>query len=152
MLVVVVILSLAIFALVAYIIMLHTSTSTSGAGSRSHAPNDTRGPPPQTTTIIVTDTGKNYTPPVTYGQLGYLTPIDDATGKKLPFYGDANPTRRGRYYYYTIIDDIKLPLMYNKRDCMEDIACDAVYDGDEVQVGTISYAVKIYGKRSDYIK
>lgn len=102
---------------------------------------------PTKTTIIIADS-KNYTPPIVYGQLGYLTPVQDPTnGKKLPFYGDASPSRRGRYYYYTIVDDIKIPLTYNKRDCMEELACDAVYDGDEVLVGSLSYLVKLYGKR-----
>lgn len=72
--------------------------------------------------------------PETYGQVGYLTP------GPLPLYGQASTARRGRWYYYTIVPtaggggSIKVPIRAGSRDCMAEVGCDELADGDVVSV------------------
>lgn len=99
----------------------------------------------KTPVVVHVNTDQNYfTPPVVFGQVGYLS---QDGGAMLPLYGEPSQTRRGRYYYYTIVNGIKLSVVYNKRDCMEDVACEEVYDGEQVKVqsmGDAIWTVKIY--------
>lgn len=100
--------------------------------------------------VIHVNTNQNsFTPPVVFGQVGYLS----SNGSILPLYGEPSQTRRGRYYYYTIANGIKLAVIYNKRDCMEDIACEEVYDGEQIKVqslGDTVWTVKIYSNTFSY--
>lgn len=87
-------------------------------------------------------------PGMVYQQVGYLT---GEGGGMLPLYGKPSYARRGRYYYYTIVNDIKVPVYYENRDCMKEVACDELYDGMEVVVPdynpSIKWTVKRYENR-----
>lgn len=101
--------------------------------------------------VIHVNTDPNYfTPPVVFGQVGYIQRNEDI----MPLFGEPSTTRRGRYYYYTISNGIKLALKYNNRDCMEEVACEEVYDGEEVKVDALGdglWKVKLY-KSTEYFR
>ena len=84
--------------------------------------------------------------PETYAQVGYLS----GSGSDLvPLYGKRSEARRGRWFYYAIVKDTKVPVFVEGRDCMREVACDEIYDGSSVIVPDIdpgmSWKVKIYG-------
>jgi hypothetical protein len=79
-------------------------------------------------------------PPVTFDQVGYLK----ADHKVLAVYGQYHPYRRGRWLYYIFNNDVKVPLMYNNRDCLAEIGCDEIYDGDKVMFDGEEYMFKRY--------
>ena len=99
----------------------------------------------------------NAGPPVTYQQLGYLTNLTNLTSltnltnpgnrSRLPLYGQPSATRRGRWSYYTLVDGLKLPLVQRGRDCLDEVACEELSDGDTVSVGEedgLLWQVKLY--------
>lgn len=83
--------------------------------------------------------------PETYEQVGYLTGGTDL----VPLYGKRSESRRGRWFYYAIVKDTKVPVFVEGRDCMREVACDEIYDGSSVVVPDIdpnaSWKVKVYG-------
>jgi hypothetical protein len=93
-----------------------------------------------------TDTVRNpYAPPIryyedTYKQLGFLS--NHST--KLILFGKPAHYRRDKWYYYTIIDDIKLPIEINKRKCTLQPGCDSVSTKDIVIVDGKEYMVNLY--------
>lgn len=95
-------------------------------------PNPTQSSPPPVVRVAV---DANASPdPETYGQVGYLTP------GPLPLYGQASSARRGRWFYYTIVPTaggagaIKVPIRAGSRDCMQEVGCEELADGDVVSV------------------
>jgi hypothetical protein len=92
------------------------------------------------------DTVRNpYAPPIryyedTYKQLGFLS--NHST--KLILFGKPAHYRRDKWYYYTIIDDIKLPIEINKRKCTVQPGCDSVSTKDIVIVDGKEYMVNLY--------
>lgn len=105
-------------------------------------------PPPRSTVVVphvvhVNTNTNTFTPPVVFGQIGYLKQHDTI----LPLYGEASQTRRGRYFYYTISNGIKLSLQHKNRDCLDEVACEELFDGEEVLVedlGQELWTVKLY--------
>ena len=93
-----------------------------------------------------TDTVRNpYAPPIryyedTYKQLGFLS--NHST--KLILFGKPAHYRRDKWYYYTIIDNIKLPIEINKRKCTVRPGCDSVSTKDIVIVDGKEYMVNLY--------
>lgn len=89
--------------------------------------------------------------PATYRQVGYMV-SENPDAPKLPIYGKDSATRRGRANYYTILkgDDIKVPIYRDNRDCMQELACNELYDGDAVIVPdydpAVVFSVKMYQK------
>jgi hypothetical protein len=108
--------------------------------------------PPEQTNLPVklvqdsTDTVRNpYAPPIryyedTYKQLGFLS--NHST--KLILFGKPAHYRRDKWYYYTIIDNIKLPIEINKRKCTVQPGCDSVSTKDIVIVDGKEYMVNLY--------
>ena len=92
------------------------------------------------------DTVRNpYAPPLryyedTYKQLGFLS--NNTT--KLILFGKPAHYRRDKWYYYTIIDNIKLPIEINKRKCTVQPGCDSVSTKDVVIVDGNEYVVNMY--------
>lgn len=81
-----------------------------------------------------------------YQQIGTLThtPEDAAADEPivLPLFGKRMDTRPNRWEYYTATDKqhmLRVPIMYEGRDCQDEIGCDEIYKGDKVQV-------PVYGK------
>lgn len=125
------------------------------ARQRKEGSQEQRSPPPTQRqdaaangiVRVVVDRNNNLdTPPVTFGQIGYIVHNED--GKRMPLYGQPSYTRRGRYNYYTIdASGIKLPILSSNRDCMDEVGCDEVYDGDQVGVDgdeSSSWNVRLY--------
>ena len=83
--------------------------------------------------------------PETYDQVGYLS----GPGNLIPLYGKKSEARRGRWFYYAIVKDTKVPVYVEGRDCMREVACDEIYDGSTVVVPDIdpsgTWKVKMYG-------
>jgi len=95
------------------------------------------------------DTVRNpYAPPIRYyeeteyKQLGYLT--NNQNNRKVILFGKPAHYRRDKWYYYTIIQDIKYPLEINKRKCSVQPGCDSVSSKDIVQVDGENYIVTMY--------
>ena len=93
------------------------------------------------------DTVRNpYAPPIRYyeegdyKQLGYLS----NNKRKIILFGKAAHYRRDKWYYYTIIDNIKYPIEINKRKCSVQPGCDSVSSKDIVQVDGENYTVTMY--------
>jgi hypothetical protein len=64
----------------------------------------------------------------------------------LPLYARPSVARRSRWYYYTIVAGIKVPVHVEGRDCMSEIGCEELLGGELVRVpdaGTI-YRVHLY--------
>jgi hypothetical protein len=84
--------------------------------------------------------------PETYAQVGYLT---GGGADLVPLYGKRSESRKGRWFYYAIVKDTKVPVFVEGRDCMREVACDEIYDGSSVVVPDIdpgmSWKVKVYG-------
>ena len=93
-----------------------------------------------------TDTVRNpYAPPIkyseeTYTQLGYLS----RGPTKHILFGKPAHYRRDKWYYYTMIDNIKLPIEINKRKCTASPGCDSVSTKDTVMVDGQAYVVTLY--------
>ena len=92
------------------------------------------------------DTIRNpYAPPIryyddTYRQLGYLSNHE----RKLILFGKPAHYRRDKWYYYTMLDDIKMPIEINKRKCTIQPGCDSVSTKDMVIVDGKEYMVNMY--------
>ena len=84
---------------------------------------------------VAIDPNAGGSPPGTYPQIGYVTIEGEGHGQTLPLYGRRSEARRGRWYYYTIISGgIKVPVVSHGRDCMDEVACDELYDGEKLAV------------------
>jgi len=77
------------------------------------------------------------------------TPGNNTDSSVLPLFG--KPTYRGssKWLYYTETDKynpIKIPITVNNRDCTDDMGCDELYDGSEVEIPSYNgtFKVKIY--------
>lgn len=75
-----------------------------------------------------------------YRKIGFLTSRELADSVILPLFGELAPYRRHRWNYYTMTDthqrlsSVKLPVMYKERSCVDEVACDEIYNGDIVRV------------------
>ncbi len=104
-----------------------------GAGEATPAAAAAPSSPPPPVVRVAMDAHASPDPE-TYRQVGYLTP------GPLPLYGQASTARRGRWYYYTIVPTaggagaIKVPIQAGSRDCMQEVGCDELADGDVVAV------------------
>ncbi len=101
--------------------------------------------------VVIDRHNNTDTPPMTFNQIGYIVANDGFQGRdnRMPLYGQPSPTRRGRFNYYTIeASGIKLPITSSKRDCMDEVGCDEIYDGDQVGVDNDSnekgWTVRLY--------
>lgn len=81
-----------------------------------------------------------YAPPLQYNehhqykQIGFLK--SETQDKKLfPLFGKPIHYRRDKWYYYTIYDNIKVPIYIKNRDCSTEGGCDSLNQGDLINVG-----------------
>ena len=92
------------------------------------------------------DTVRNpYAPPLrynenTYSQVGYLS----RGSSKHILFGKPAHYRRDKWYYYTMIHDIKLPIEVNNRKCTVPPGCDSLSTKDKVKVDGDEYIVTMY--------
>jgi hypothetical protein len=64
----------------------------------------------------------------------------------LPLFGRPRWPGASKWNYFTSTDSfqsVKLPVFFKKRDCLDDIGCDEVYDGDNINIPQ-------YGKETDF--
>jgi hypothetical protein len=92
-----------------------------------------------------------YAPPLqhnsphTYKQVGYLK--NDHYGHKMfPIFAKPIHLRRDKWYYYTIYDNIKLPIYSNGRKCSSEQGCDSLMNGDMVKLENMNdpFQVSLY--------
>ena len=72
--------------------------------------------------------------PETYQQMGVLR-VDD--GSVLPLYGRPTASRSDRYQYYSRTDTynpVQLPVRHNNRNCVDDVGCNELFDGDTISL------------------
>ena len=72
--------------------------------------------------------------PEAYQSMGIVT---TSSGELLPLYGRRVASRSDRFNYYTRTDTnnpIPLPIRHKRRDCQDDIGCEELFDGDNVQI------------------
>jgi len=92
-----------------------------------------------------------YSPPVQYNephqyrQVGYLK-NSNYGNKMFPIFSKPIHLRRDKWYYYTIYDNIKLPIYSNGRKCSSEYGCDSLMNGDIVQLENMneSFMVTLY--------
>jgi len=74
--------------------------------------------------------------PEQYQQMGILQ-MD--TGATLPLYGRQTLSRSDRFQYYSRTDTynpVQVPVRYKNRDCVDDIGCEQLFDGDKVTMAS----------------
>jgi hypothetical protein len=97
-----------------------------------------------------TDTLMNpYAPPVQYNephayrQVGYLK-NESMMNRMLPLFARPVHVRRDKWYYYTIFDNIKVPVYYRSRKCTSTHGCDELYNGEIVQIEGMQQNFTVY--------
>ena len=82
-----------------------------------------------------------------YRTIGFLTSRGATQPSQiLPLYGAHAPHRRHRHNYHTVSDarehlSVRLPVLYNNRDCTDEVACEELL-GSEV--------VRVHGQNEDF--
>ena len=86
-----------------------------------------------------------YNEPHAYRQVGYLK-NENMQQRMLPIFARPVHVRRDKWYYYTIFDNIKVPIYYRNRKCTSTHGCDELYNGEIVTVEgmTDSFVVYLY--------
>lgn len=72
--------------------------------------------------------------PESYQSMGLLKTSD---GQLLPLYGRRIASRSDRFNYYTRTDTnnpVPLPIQYKRRDCQDDVGCDELMSGEQIQI------------------
>jgi hypothetical protein len=81
-----------------------------------------------------------------FQQIGTLTNMDDKEPLILPLFGRPMPTRKERWEYYTATDKyhmLKIPVMFEQRDCLEEVGCREVYNKDAVFIPAYQKEFKV---------
>jgi len=81
--------------------------------------------------------------PESYQSMGVIT-MDD--GQVLPLYGRRTASRSDRFQYYTRTDTynpVQLPVRHKNRDCVDDVGCDELMDGDSLKVSATGKEGKV---------
>ena len=63
--------------------------------------------------------------------------INLSDGTTLPLYGRRTAGRSDRFNYYTRTDSynpVQLPISYHRRDCMDSVGCDELFNGETVKL------------------
>ena len=86
---------------------------------------------------------------VSSSQLGTLTAQQDSSSPPivLPLMGRESLTRRSRWHYHTFTDTTNkqpLSVWFNNRDCMQEVGCDEIMQGDSVQVKPYNTTFETY--------
>lgn len=84
-----------------------------------------------------------YNQPHNYRQIGYLKNENQST-KMFPIFAKPIHTRRDKWYYYTIYDNIKLPIYSNGRKCSSEHGCDSLMNGDQIFLENMNEPYHVY--------
>lgn len=63
--------------------------------------------------------------------------VKTSSGELLPLYGRRVASRSDRFNYYTRTDTnnpIALPINFKRRDCQDDVGCEELFDGENVEI------------------
>ena len=92
----------------------------------------------------------------TYRQMGILTPFQQSsTDKILPLMGRPLFVNRDKWQYYTISNqhnNIKLPIIFRKKNGLNDYGVDQIYNGDVVYVEGYQHSFKATIYENDTIR
>lgn len=72
--------------------------------------------------------------PEAYQSMGIVT---TSSGELLPLYGRRVASRSDRFNYYTRTDTnnpIPLPIRHKRRDCQDDVGCEELFDGENIEI------------------
>lgn len=108
-------------------------------------PNISYNDNPQDTLMNPYSPPLQYNQPHKYRQIGYLK-SEAHNNKMLPIFAKPAHIRRDKWYYYTIFDNIKLPIYSNGRKCSSEHGCDSLMDGDKVNLENMgdAFTVSLY--------
>jgi hypothetical protein len=86
---------------------------------------------------------RNSGPPSTFPQVGYVQAADN---RVFPLFGRPSVVRRTRFQYYCVLPDqgIKVPIVFKGKDCLGEVACDELYNGDVVELLGEQFTVRMY--------
>ncbi len=87
--------------------------------------------------------------PERFQSVGIMTTPD---GQVLPLYGRRTATATDRWNYYTRTDTynpVPIPVSYKKRDCMDDVGCEELMDGEAVKNFATGTESKVHIYRMD---
>lgn len=92
----------------------------------------------------------------TYRQMGILTPFQQSsTDKILPLMGRPLFVNRDKWQYYTISNqhnNVKLPIIFKKKNGLNDYGVDQIYNGDVVYVEGYQHSFKATIYENDTIR
>ena len=92
----------------------------------------------------------------TYRQMGILTPFQQSsTDKILPLMGRPLFVNRDKWQYYTISNqhnNVKLPIIFKKKNALNDYGVDQIYNGDVVYVEGYQHSFKATIYENDTIR
>lgn len=86
------------------------------------------------------------TPKPEFQQIGTLIHEDGDEPIVLPLFGRPMPTRSDRWEYYTATDKqymLKIPIVFEEKDCLEEIGCREVYSKDTVFIPAYKKEFKV---------
>ena len=81
--------------------------------------------------------------PESYQSMGVITMPE---GDVLPLYGRRTASRSDRFQYYTRTDTynpVQLPVRHKNRDCVDDVGCDELMDGDSLKISATGKEGKV---------
>lgn len=92
-------------------------------------------------------------PSAEFQQVGILKSIDGSEPIVLPLFGRRLPNRPDRWEYYTATDKqnmLRVPIVFENRDCLEEVGCNEVYKGDTIEVPVYNkqFEVQLYKYRT----
>jgi len=93
--------------------------------------------------VMALDSIATRGPPEAYQQMGV---INDSSGKVLPLYGRRVAARSDYFNYYTRTDTynpVPLPVRFKKRDCQDNIGCQEIMSGDEINISPTGESAKV---------
>lgn len=87
-----------------------------------------------------------------FQQVGILKSTDGSEPIALPLFGRRLPNRPDRWEYYTATDKqnmLRVPVVFENRDCLEEVGCNEVYKGDKMEVPVYNkmFEVQLYKYR-----
>jgi hypothetical protein len=88
-----------------------------------------------------------------FQQIGTLTNNDADDPIILPLFGRPLPSRKDRWEYYTATDKfhmLKIPILFEQKDCLEEVGCQEIYNKDKVYVPSYQkeFEVQLYKYRN----
>ena len=71
---------------------------------------------------------------------------NESNKEVLPLFGRKLYNGSNKWWYYTLTNQqnsVKLPIMYNNRNCDTEYGCDELYDNDEIYISNLNQKMKV---------